>query len=347
MTESAESLNNPGIAPSLILQDGWKELYADPENEHLKFLDRMAMRSMLLAVRVEGAEDWGRDNEAIRLRWQHAAENAAVIVHRNIERDIPGASEADHLRYAIGSIEISTNTRPVTETRGWEIPGISFRLSRNKEGAPDIIDLRDMDEPVSRMPAEYESFKELTDEEVDALRERIFWDRGMPYGSYHVGACPVGTGRNQRIQDMSTFWAWSSWRRFGVPDSSQILNDEELEAEIINLVDSRIAADPEYGKLPKDYTGLTSAQRQHVDRIYRYMIDFNDLTDQPSFDQSMLLNSVGTSTRMSDTLTDKGVLERNGRFFTLAKPYLDLWLRMKTNRVKRRLGRSVVHEQIS
>jgi hypothetical protein len=311
------------------MQEQWRAFEQD--ETRMAQLGKLIADTQELTKDLHGAPAWVHDTQAVELRWRHATEVCAHI-HDSAQG---GPAPGERLRDGFDHM-----TRTI-EKLGWQTPGIAFMFT-NYEGSPgraDRIDLRDMNEPDSFVNMSFEEFKAYSDEQVEALRQKLIGriasnyniasGRGGKHGDYCLFTLP-GTSDNQEQDDSYRFGDYSKWRRYGKPDKE--VPYEDIVDYCQDLLDARRVRNPEYGAVPDSFNSLTGPQKEHVSYIFDYLWQSRNLDEQPLFDDYSLQETMGSTFAMAEKLAAKGVLDiilrsDNGKpaRLMLTESYSNLW----------------------
>lgn len=192
----------------------------------------------------------------------------------------------------------------------------------------DILDLRDMEEPVSLMP-DFESFRAMSDEAVGQLRNELNAQSSrQTYGSGLNYEVPHSW---QELSDAITFNDFRKWRRYGRPDTE--MSHQELRIRLQDTLANHLKRDPGYNKVPDDFTAFPPSAKAAASGVLRYLFDTD--CEAPFVDTYSLYNTIGLSDGQVQELLEKDVLVPYGGYigpdgnrygtFVLSDRYITYW----------------------
>lgn len=321
------------ILPPLLYQDAWDQLLNEEDGTFKNTLEQLVDVTKDLAADQSADLAWLQDDATIKRRWQHAIAVSGCLGNDMVIRVSKRDEKPDPAEQLRGSLEV---VQTALDRYGWVTPGLSFKFVEDgfqwleKEGRQieahmfDVVDLRDMDEPVQLLDAnDFEGFKTLSNDEIEDLRlqinERVMHKR-FGSGANYSHNLPNGWCA---FSDARTFRSFQTRLRFGTPDVE--LEYDEIATYVTELVAYRKQQNPEYGEFPIT-PKLSKAQDNHLYYIFNYLFQMRNITEQPYFDSYSLTQTIGSTRQMAKKLVAAEVLMEDDNDYGLTQPFFDYWL---------------------
>jgi len=323
------------VCSSDLYQDGWRQIVGSLENpDTLVALNRLVGFSQAKLLGLPESPEWANQNLEVSYRWQQMIELATtkVIQGRFDRSDKKNVDEADLLRTATAEL------LSCIDEHGWAQEGIIFYMPLNGfgEGTTKEFDIREMGPVVSAIDMDFVEFKSLSDEEVDRTVEKHnrLVEHRRKTGRVSFGEVFDYPPLGQIWRDTNKLQDFLEWRKYGKPDRE--LSYQEEMANLIGLIEYQITQDPEYGKPPEAFNGLSLGDKQKIGSLFMYFDGMRDIAERMGIDTYSLLSTMGFEESDVESFVQNGVLTNEGEFmhpgigtldwYNLTQPYYEYWL---------------------